>query len=298
MKRGGSKVTYTPVKLEIDGVSFELNEKHNFDWIHSLGKVFCVFDQQDSGNIGFGVDKDGEKKFIKYAGARTVRYSGEPEDAVERLKQSVDLYKKLSHPVLIKLENHFQIGKGYALVFEWFKGENLHPHWEFPPPLKYNHPQSPFYRFKQLTINDRLQSINSIFDFHVHVEFKDFVAVDFYDGSILYDFGSKSTKICDIDVYQKKPFINTMGRLWGSSRFMSPEEFQMGAVIDERTNVFNMGALAFSLLGGEMDRSLSKWEAGRPLYEVALKANEKDRRKRYSSVSEFYSAWESAIKHN
>jgi serine/threonine protein kinase, bacterial len=43
-----------------------------------------------------------------------------------------------------------------------------------------------------------------------------------------------------------------MGRLWGSSRFMSPEEFGLGAKIDERTNVFNMGAIAFGLLGGEL----------------------------------------------
>ena len=37
----------------------------------------------------------------------------------------------------------------------------------------------------------------------------------------------------------------------GFLRFMSPEEFELNATIDERTNVFNMGAMAFSLLGGE-----------------------------------------------
>lgn len=57
-----------------------------------------------------------------------------------------------------------------------------------------------------------------------------------------------------------------MGRFWGSSRFMSPEEFKLGVVIDEKTNVFNMGAMAFSLLGGELDRSFSKWDAGKPCY--------------------------------
>ena len=62
-----------------------------------------------------------------------------------------------------------------------------------------------------------------------------------------------------------------MGRLWGSSRFMSPEEFELNATIDERTNVFNMGAMAFSLLGGEKDRSFIKWEASKELYEVAYR---------------------------
>ena len=42
-------------------------------------------------------------------------------------------------------------------------------------------------------------------------------------------------------IYILKPFVNKMGRLWGSSRFMSPEEFELNAMIDSRTNVFNMG---------------------------------------------------------
>ncbi len=86
-----------------------------------------------------------------------------------------------------------------------------------------------------------------------------------------------------------------MGRLWGSSRFMSPEEFELGADIDERTNVFNMGAMAFCLLGGELDHSFSKWDANEALYKVALKAVEKDRSKRYLSVSELCLAWNLAL---
>ncbi len=40
-------------------------------------------------------------------------------------------------------------------------------------------------------------------------------------------------KFCDIDLYSKKPYVNKMGRLWGSSRFMSPEEFELNAMIIE-----------------------------------------------------------------
>ena len=41
------------------------------------------------------------------------------------------------------------------------------------------------------------------------------------------------------------PFRNFMGRMWGSSSLMSPEEFVKDAILDEITNVFNMGAVAF-----------------------------------------------------
>ena len=283
------------INIELDNVKFQLREKINFDWLHAIGQVFCVFDQQDSGNLCFGVEKDGKKKFVKYAGAKTIEYIGDPSEAIFRLKKAAALYEELNHPNLIHLIDHFDVENGYALIFEWFDGECLHSHWSFPPPAKYTDPDSPYYRYKQLPIKDRLASMDCILNFHQYIERKNYVAVDFYDGSILYDFKRNITKICDIDLYEKKPFTNTMGRLWGSSRFMSPEEFQLGAAIDEKTNVFNMGAIAFGLLGGELDRSYSKWEAGKDLYEVVVKAIDKNRDQRYPSVEEFYSAWLKAI---
>lgn len=62
-------------------------------------------------------------------------------------------------------------------------------------------------------------------------------------------------------------------------------------MIDERTNVYTMGAIAFGLLGGETDHSLSSWEAGEDLYEVASKAVSKDREARYKNVRAFMKAW-------
>ncbi|WP_058306888.1 protein kinase domain-containing protein [Gracilibacillus massiliensis] len=282
--------------ISLDNVTFQLQEKHNFKWLTNMGEVFRVFDQQDSGNICFGIEKDGIKKFVKYAGAKTKEYTGQPKDAITTLKNSIFIFEDLQHKHLINLLEHFEVEKGYVLVFEWFEGDCLHPHWSFPPPHKYTHPESPFYRFKQLPIERRLKSFKSILEFHRHVERNNYVAVDFYDGSILYDFRNNLTKICDIDLYKKKPFINTMGRLWGSSRFMSPEEFELGAKIDGKTNVYNMGAIAFGLLGGELDRSISKWEAGQELYQIAMKAVQKDTKDRYSTIEEFVLAWESVIK--
>ena len=280
-----------PIEIRLKYVTFQLKENHNFDWLIKLGNVFAVFDQQDSGNICFGVEKNGLKKFVKYAGAQTIAYNGNTDAAIERLKSSVPLYRELKHESLMKLIEHFPVQNGYVLIFDWFEGECLHPHWSFPPPEKYKNPNSPFYKFKHLSVRARMNSLNSIFSFHTYVEKKNYVAIDFYDGSILYNFNTNETKICDIDLYSKKPYINIMGRLWGSSRFMSPEEFQLNTMIDERTNVFNMGAIAFTLLGGELDRSFIKWDASRELYEVASRAVNENRAERYASVKDFYEAW-------
>lgn len=285
------------ITIEIDKVRFQLQEDHNFFWLKNLGDVFCVFDEQDSGNISFGVENNNKKFFVKYAGAKPMDFSGNPKDAVDRLIKAIPVYKKLEHPNLIKLLDHFSIENGYAALFEWFEGECLHSHWSFAEIPKYTHPQSPFYRFRNLEIKKRIEALNTIFAFHTYVESKNYVAVDFYDGSILYDFKNDETKICDIDFYRKSPSINDIGGdFWGATRSKSPEEFTLGSPIDSKTNVFTMGAIAFGLLGGEMDHSFSKWEADKKLYEVVIKAVEKERDNRYSTVKEFYEAWNIALK--
>ncbi|MFD2445531.1 serine/threonine protein kinase [Bacillus sp. CGMCC 1.16607] len=284
-----------PITVVIDKLRFELQENHDFPWLQRLGHVFCVFDQQDSGNISFGLKNKDKKFFVKYAGARPMDFSGNPEDAIQRLTEAMPVYNKLAHPHLIELVDHFSVGNGYVAIFEWFEGECLHSHWSFGGRAKYTDPQSPFYRFKKLEIEKRLATLDGIFSFHAYMESQGFVAVDFYDGSILYDFKNDVTKICDIDFYRKSPSVNDIGEhFWGANRSKSPEEYQLAAPIDSITNVFNMGAIAFGLLGGEMDRAFSKWEANRRLYEIALKAVEKDREKRYPSIKDFYEDWKAA----
>lgn len=281
--------------ISLHKVSFQLKETHDFNWLKNLGTVFAVFDQQDSGNISFGVEINEKKRFVKYAGAKTIKYEGEVAAAVLKLKEAVPIYYELKHENLITIVDDFETSNGYAVIFDWFDGECLHPHWTFSRTEKYTNPNSPFFRFKQLSVTERLAALNSIFCFHCHIEKKGFVAIDFYDGSILYDFKSDTTKICDIDLYEKRPYMNTMGRLCGSSRFMSPEEFELGAIIDGRTNVFTMGAMALYLLGTGKDCLLLNWEGNQLLYEVACKAVEQDRKKRYESVAAFYQAWQAAL---
>ncbi|WP_219375087.1 serine/threonine-protein kinase [Bacillus mycoides] len=284
------------ITLTLNNVDFQLQEEHNFDWLKQFGSVFCVFDQQDSGNISFGVKKDEKKYFVKYAGAKPIDFSGNSNDAIKRLKEAVPVYQSLEHPHLIKLFDYFSTDIGFAVVFQWFEGECLHSHWSYGCVSKYTNPKSPFYRFKNLELEKRLKALDAIFSFHTYVESKNYVAVDFYDGSILYDFENDETKICDIDFYRKSPSINDKGRdFWGANRSKSPEEYVLGSKIDSITNVFTLGAIVFGVMGGEMDRSFSKWDANKALYEVALRAVEEDRNKRYSTVKAFYDAWKAVL---
>lgn len=280
------------VRILLDEVEINLKEKEDFSWLKNYGKVFCVFDQQDSGNICFGVDDGENKKFIKYAGAKTINYKGDLEEAINRLKKSVKIYEDLQHDNLIKIIEHFQINNGYALIFEWVNGDNLHPHWKFNTYEKHNNINSPYFKHKHMNMKNRIESINKIFEFHKYVEEKGYVAIDLYDGSIMYDDKNHVTKICDIDLYNKGYLVNETGEeFWGSKRFKSPEEKTKSMIIDNKTNVYNLGALAFGLLGGELDRSFEKWEADEKLYNIALKAVSEKKEDRYNSILDFYNDW-------
>jgi aminoglycoside phosphotransferase (APT) family kinase protein len=267
----------------INDIPYKLKSPYDFSFIEEFGEVFKVYDDQDSGNICFGVQNGDKRYFIKFAGAPTEQYSGKPEDAIERLKSIVPIYQELAHPNLIRFIKAEEVGGGFVAIFEWTDGECMGR----------MYPRSR-EKFLQLPDSKRLEVFNDVMDFHIHVIKQGYVAIDFYDSSIMYDFDKKKTLICDIDLYSKMPYTNTMGRMWGSSRFMSPEEFTLDATIDEITNVYLMGATAFALFGGETERSIEKWRLGDELYKVALKSVNDKREKRPQSLSEFEYEWDRA----
>ena len=78
--------------------------------------------------------------------------------------------------------------------------------------------------------------------------------------------------------------------MFGSSRFMAPEEFERGARIDERTTVFTMGRTAAVLLSdGTLERR--PFRGSNALYEVVRRACYEDPGKRYDSMAAFFAAW-------
>jgi serine/threonine-protein kinase len=260
-----------------------LQEPFNFSFLRRFGKVFRIFDQQDSGNICFGLSDRNRRVFVKYAGAMPVRFAGDPKDAVERLRKCAVIYRELAHPYLIRLIEAEEVGGGYAAVFEWTDAICMGKQY----PTRSD--------FLKLPVKTRLGIFRNVLAFHIHVLEKGYVPVDFYDGSILYDLETNQALVCDIDNYEKRPYVNPVGRMFGSTRFMSPEEYILGAPIDERTAVYTMGAMAFALFTGEGGRALTSWELGPDSFSVAQKAVNERREERYPSLNSMSQAWEGSI---
>ena len=265
----------------IDGVPYQLKAPFDFTFMQKFGKVFKVFDEQESGNICFGVEKNSRRHFVKFAGAPTVSYPGKPEDAVSRLRDSVPVYKDLAHPHLIRLLDAEEIGNGFAVVFEWVDAVCMGK--QYPDERE---------KFMRLPIEKKLQAYWDIMEFHAHVAAKKYVAIDFYDASIMYGFENAKTVVCDVDFYQKAPYYGDMG-LWGSTRFVSPEERTNGALLDEVTNVYTMGATAFALFSNS-DRSREAWPLSAELFAVVAKAVNPERGGRQQSIRRLMEEWRAA----
>lgn len=280
---------------KINNITFRLKEQTDLSFLSNYGEVFCVFDKNDSGNISFGLDNGKQKYFIKIAGAKTTNACVSTEAAIENLKKALPIYEDLKHPNLISLTEHFAFGTLYVAVFDWVDGECLFDHWNFDKYRENPTMIPPADRFTNLPLDKKLSAFSIVCSFFKHTAKQGYVAIDFYDGSIMYDFNRDKTTICDIDLYRKSPAINDMGRMWGSSRFMSPEEYELGQALDEVTNVFTLGSIAFMMFGSDTDHSFEKWTANKDLYHVASKATNVDREKRHQSINTFITYWDNSI---
>jgi serine/threonine-protein kinase len=126
----------------------------------------------------------------------------------------------------------------------------------------------------------------------VAVEAAGQVAVDFYDGSLLYDFTGRTVHLVDLDEYRPGPFTVESERLPGSRRFMAPEEFRRGAVIDARTTVYTLGrAVRLLLDAGDEERA---WRGTPAQLDVVRRATREVPAQRFGSVREFVKAWQGA----
>ena len=254
-------------------------------YLHSTGGVFTVFDErtQDSGNVSYGVCLDGERYFIKTAGSPCNRGNMPHAQRVTYLLNAAALARSCDHPTLPRLHSVIQSPDGPMLVYAWANGELLHAN-----RAEREQPQSAYQRFRRLPLEIILDVLDAIYELHHDLVRVGWIAVDFYDGCLIYDFDADKLHVVDLDMYHKGPFGNIMGRMFGSSRFMAPEEFALNARIDERTTVYTMGRTAAVLLS---DGTLSRtpFRGGDKAFAVITRACAEAPEDR--SMMDFYEAW-------
>ena len=249
---------------------------HSF--LAASGHIFVTFDHntQDSGNISYGVETDGERYFVKTAGLVDDDSPYLDHAArVETLRNAARLAESCDHPVLPTLRQVIESPSGPVLFYDWVEGELV---------------RNALQQVRRLPIGEIVDLLNDVYDLHVALAKRGWIANDFYDGSMIYDFHRRQLHAVDLDTYHLGPFTNNMGRMFGSTRFMAPEEFKLGATIDERTTVFTLGRTAAVLLS---DNSLDRkpFRGSDAQYETMLRACQENPDARFQTVAEFLDAW-------
>jgi len=249
------------------------------------GTIVRAYREQDSGCVSFVVEQASQRLFVKAvltpAGA-------------ESLARAEALHAAVRHPALPQLLNAFSCADGPVHVYTWVPGEVLYDYVTMDGARGRAEPSSAHARFRALPISRIVDSLGVIYDLHALIAQKGFVAVDFYDGCILYDFVDHRTWVCDLDKYRPGPFVLAADRLPGSRRFMAPEESVRGATIDQRTNVFTLGRAAAILLG-DGDLEFDAWRGNDAMHAALREATMPEPDARYASVALFVEAWADAV---
>ena len=182
----------------------------------------------------------------------------------------------------MRLEAVVEATDGVVIVQDWFDGELLRS-----PAARRDDPGEACSRFRALPFAEIVAALDTILDVHVALERAGWIAGDFYDGCLMYDFDERIIKLIDLECYHRGPFVNEVGRLPGSSRFMAPEELTTDALVDGRTTVHNLGRMLEIFL-----------TSGHPCPELETVTNratadEPDRRQ--ASVAALQVEWRSAV---
>lgn len=152
------------------------------DFLRSVGEVFAVFDgpTHDSGNVSYGVSVEGRRYFVKTAGREDHR-----GERVAVLRNAVALARSCEHPCLPQLHGVIESPNGPMLVYEWCSGDLV---------------RAALQRFRSLPAPEIERVLDAIVDLHRALVRAGWIASDFYDGSLLYDFTTGALHVIDLDV--------------------------------------------------------------------------------------------------
>ena len=265
-------------------------------YVRRHGTVVAEFGHltQDSGNVSWLVDVGDRRLFVKSAGSGNGHTPAGPvpyfdrEGRVQLLRNAVALANSCQHPAMPRPLNVFESPSGPALVYEAAVGELVRV-----PQRMRDDPASAYQRFAYLPAEQLLGVFDVLIDLHVALAAAGWVACDLYDGCLIVDFATVSVTVIDLDNYRRGPSVNEMGRMFGAERFMAPEEFELGAVIDERTTTFTLGRLIWHF-GTRLTERADDFCASSAAAQVVQQACQPSPGDRYASVAKFAEAWTAA----
>jgi len=164
--------------------------------LNEIGWARAVSGQPSSGAISYRVTLDDQDWFLK---------TGPTDASARALRRVVDLHARVVHPAIVPVLNSFHTAGVPVTVGPWRDGHVL------LRSTTRRHPQSPridesLPRFRALPLATVHAALDTILDAHLALDAAGYVAVDPYDGCLLYDFATARMHLVDLDDYQP-PFV-------------------------------------------------------------------------------------------
>lgn len=241
-------------------------------------------ERQDSRSVVLGIEcATGERYVVKHA---------EGAQAIAWLESARRFHADVRHAAVPTVVHHIRTASGVGLVEEWGAGEVLSDLYDGAV-LPRDHEESVYRRFLRLRSDEIAEAVGQLIDVHVAVAAAGYVAVDLYDGCILYEFSSRTLRLIDLDLYRHGPYVLDGDRAYGSLSYQPPEELRRGATIDERSTVYTLGRMALVYLGcaRESDALREDFRGTDEQFAVATKASAADPDDRLQTVAELHAAW-------
>ncbi|MBA8795788.1 serine/threonine-protein kinase [Friedmanniella endophytica] len=237
-------------------------------------RAFVRFANETSGALAFGVEHAGRRWFVKGRGP------GTPSPTLAAsLARAAALHAAVRHPVVVPLVGVLDGLDGPTLVYPWCDGEVLSPQAEGGP--------SALDRFRRLPVATVTAAVGDLLDAHRVIAAAGWIAGDLYDSCFLWDAAARRIRLIDLDEYRPGPFVLDSERLYGSSRYLAPEESVRGALIDQRSTVVTLGRTVQQLLASPD----GGWRGSTAQAAMAERACADAPEDRYPTVSALVAAW-------
>ncbi len=188
----------------------------------AFGSVFLVEDTMIS-----------EEIILKFLNTQFVT----DESIIKRFIYELRFARKITHPNVIRIYDMVSFGKAHAISMEYFRSHTLSAEVKDKTPMEIN-------RAKQFAL-DVCSGMESAHTANVvHRDLKpNNILIDENDVVKIVDFGvAAATQSTDTK-------LTKTGLLVGTPTYMAPEQV-LGKEVDERTDIYSLGAIMYEMLTG------------------------------------------------
>lgn len=156
------------------------------------------------------------------------------QTVLHRFRREAKILAKLEHPNIIKVLDFGTFGDFFYLSFEYFEGRSLRE----------------FLKDRKLVYEEFLKIISQILNGLNYIHNRGIVHRDLKPENILVD-SNLNVKVADfgLALSENEMQVTQQESIVGTPGYMSPEQIR-GETLDNRSDIFSFGIIAFELLTG------------------------------------------------